>query len=193
MKDGAVLDLGGVEYKGTITVEGNVTIKGDTKITELKSTTGCTITIEEGKTLTLNNFAFGKKENASAKYVIKGGTVVANYGYFQHGEYELRSNFETGYMYYSFGSNITLYGTLHSEGSGDGLDYVRGNLIIAEGGKSIHDRALWVEKNGTLTIEPGGYVQANSLTVYEGSTLTYSNDADLKYNSVKGKEYIIKK
>ena len=133
------------------------------------------------------------KDNASAKYVIKGGTVVANYGYFQYGEYELRSNFKTGYMYYSFGSNITLYGTLHSEGSGDGLDYVRGNLIIAEGGKSIHDRALWVERNGTLTIEPGGYVQANSLTVYEGSSLTYSNDEDLKYNSVTGDEYIIKK
>ena len=200
LKDGDVLDLGGVEYDGTITVEGNVTIKGDTKITTLKSTTGCTITIEDGKTLTLNNFSFGAKDNANAEYEIKGGTVTANYGFFQHGKYALRSNFETGYMYYSYGSDITVYGTFHSQGKGDGLDYVRGKLTIAKGGKSIHDKSLWVGQpaswgamNASLVIEEGGYVQANSLSVYEGSSLTYSNDADLKYNSVTGAEYITKK
>jgi hypothetical protein len=200
LKNGDVLDLGGAEYNGTITVEGNVTIKGDTKIKTLKSTTGCTITIEDGKTLTLNNFSFGAKDNATAEYEIKGGTVTANYGFFQHGKYVLRSNFETGYMYYSYGSDITVYGTFHSQGKGDGLDYVRGKVTIAKGGKSIHDKALWVGQpanlgamNASLVIEDGGYVQANSLTVYEGSSLTYSNDADLKYNSVTGTEYITKK
>ncbi len=199
LKDGDVLDLGGAEYNGTITVEGNVTIKGDTEIKTLKSTTGCTITIEDGKTLTLNNFSFGAPENADAKYEIKGGTVTANYGFFQHGKYTLRSNFETGYMYYSYGSDITVYGTFHSQGKGDGLDYVRGKLTIAKGGKSIHDKSLWVGQpaswgamNASLVIEDGGYVQVNSLSVYEGSSLTYSNDADLKYNSVTGKEYITK-
>ena len=199
LKDGDVLDLGGAEYDGTITVEGNVTIKGDTKIKTLKSTTGCTITIEDGKTLTLNNFSFGAKDNATAEYEIKGGTVTANYGFFQHGEYTLRSNFETGYMYYSYGSDITVYGTFHSQGKGDGLDYVRGKLTIAKGGKSIHDKSLWVGQpeswgamNASLVIEDGGYVQANSLSVYKGSSLTYSNDADLKYNSVTGTEYFKK-
>ncbi len=200
LKDGAVLDLGGAEYDETITVEGNVTIKGDTKIKTLKSTTGCTITIEDGKTLTLNNFSFGAKDNAEAVYEIKGGTVTANYGFFQHGKYTLHSNFETGHMYYSYGSDITVYGTFHSQGKGDGLDYVRGKLTIAKGGKSIHDKSLWVGQpaswgamNASLVIEEGGYVQANSLSVYEGSTLTYSNDADLKYNNVTGTEYITKK
>ena len=200
LKDGAVLDLAGAEYNGTITVEGNVTIKGDTKIKTIKSTTGCTITIEDGKTLTLTNFSFGSKDNADAKYEIKGGTVVANYGFFQHGKYDLYSNFETGYMYYSYGSDITVYGTFHSQGKGDGLDYVRGKLTIANGGKSIHDKSLWVGQpaawgamEASLIIENGGYVQANSLSVYEGSSLTYSNDADLKYNSVTGTEYITKK
>ncbi|MBO7263965.1 MAG: hypothetical protein J6U93_05545 [Alistipes sp.] len=200
LTDGYVLDLGGAEYDGTITVEGNVTIKGDTKIKTLKSTTGCTITIEDGKTLTLNNFSFGAKDNAGAEYEIKGGTVTANYGFFQHGKYTLRSNFETGYMYYSYGSDITVYGTFHSQGKGDGLDYVRGKLTIAKGGKSIHDKSLWVGQpanwgamNASLVIEEGGYVQANSLSIYEGSSLTYSNDADLKYNSVTGAEYITKK
>ena len=200
LKDGGVLDLGGAEYNGTIIVEGNVTIKGDTKVKTIKSTTGCTITIEDGKTLTLNNFSFGAKDNAEAVYEIKGGTVTANYGFFQHGKYELYSDFETGYMYYSYGSDITVYGTFHSQGKGDGLDYVRGKLTIANGGKSIHDKSLWVGQpaswgamNASLVIEEGGYVQANSLSVYEGSSLTYSNDADLKYNSVTGTEYIIKK
>jgi hypothetical protein len=200
LTDGYVLDLGGAKYDGTITVEGNVTIKGDTEIKTLKSTTGCTITIEDGKTLTLNDFSFGAKENAGAEYEIKGGTVTANYGFFQHGKYALYSNFETGYMYYSYGSDITVYGTFHSQGKGDGLDYVRGKLTIAKGGRSIHDKSLWVGQpaswgamNASLVIEDGGYVQANSLSVYEGSSLTYSNDEDLKYNSVTGTEYITKK
>ena len=199
LKDGDVLDLGGAKYDGAITVEGNVTIKGDTEIKTLKSTTGCTITIEDGKTLTLNNFSFGSPDNATAEYEIKGGTVTANYGFFQHGKYTLRSNFETGYMYYSYGSDITVHGTFHSQGKGDGLDYVRGKLTIAKGGKSIHDKSLWIGQpaswgamQASMVIEEGGYVQANSLSVYEGSSLTYSNDADLKYNSVTGTEYITK-
>ena len=124
---------------------------------------------EDGKTLTLNNFSFGATDNANAEYEIKGGTVTANYGFFQHGKYALRSNFETGYMYYSYGSDITVYGTFHSQGKGDGLDYVRGKLTIAKGGKSIHDKSLWVGQpanwgamNASLVIEEGGYVQANS-------------------------------
>lgn len=200
LEHGAVLNLGGVEYNGTITAKGDLTIKGDTKIKTLKAINGGIITIEEGKTLTLNNFSFGAKENASAEYEIKGGTVVANYGFFQHGTYKLYSNFSTGYMYYSYGSDITVYGTFHSQGNGDGLDYVRGKLTIAKGGKSIHDKSLWVGQpsswgamNASLIIEDGGYVQANSLSVYEGSSLTYSNDEDLKYNSVTGTEYITKK
>ena len=200
LKSGTVLALNGAEYNGTITAEGDLTIIGDTKIKTLKAVNGGTITIEDGKTLTLNNFSFGSKDTAGEEYEIKGGTVVANYGFFQHGKYTLRSNFKTGYMYYSYGSDITVYGTFHSEGKGDGLDYVRGKLTIAKGGKSIHDKSLWIGQpaswgamEASMTIEDGGYVQVNSLSVYEGSSLTYSNDADLKYNTVSGAEYIIKK
>lgn len=178
MKDGAVLDLNGVEFGGTIVAEGDLTIKGDTKIKTLTATNGGTITIEDGKTLTLNNFSFGAKGNASAEYTITGGKVVASYGFFQHGKYELHSDFETGYMYYSYGSDITVYGTFHSQGKGDGLDYVRGKLTIANGGKTIHDNSLWVGQpaswgamNATLIVEDGGYVQANNLNVYSGSSL----------------------
>ena len=200
LKSGTVLALNGAEYNGKITAEGDLTIMGDTKIQTLQAVNGGTITIEDGKTLTLNNFSFGSKDTAGEEYEIKGGTVVANYGFFQHGKYTLRSNFKTGYMYYSYGSDITVYGTFHSEGKGDGLDYVRGKLTIAKGGKSIHDKSLWIGQpaswgamEASMTIEDGGYVQVNSLSVYEGSSLTYSNDADLKYNTVSGAEYIIKK
>ena len=191
-----------VDYSEELVLPENssLEIKVDANIKTLKATNGATIIIEDGKTLTLNNFSFGSKANANAVYEIKGGTVTANYGFFQHGTYALRSNFETGYMYYSFGSDITVYGTFHSQGKGDGLDYVRGKLTIAKGGRSIHDKSLWVGQpaswgamNASLVIEDGGYVQANSLSVYEGSSLTYSNDADLKYNSVTGEEYITKK
>ena len=180
-----------VDYSEKLVLPENssLEIKADANIKALTATNGATIIIEDGKTLTLNNFSFGSKDNATAEYEIKGGTVTANYGFFQHGTYELRSNFETGYMYYSYGSNITVYGTFHSQGLGDGLDYVRGNLTIANGGKSIHDKSLWVGQpaswgamNASLVIEEGGYVQANSLCVYEGSSLTYYNNADLKYN-----------
>ena len=200
LKSGTVLALNGAEYNGKITAEGDLTIMGDTKIKTLQAVNGGTITIEDGKTLTLSNFSFGSKDTAGKKYEIKGGTVVAGYGFFQHGTYALRSNFKTGYMYYSYGSDITVYGTFHSEGKGDGLDYVRGKLTIATGGKSIHDKSLWIGQpanwgamEASMTIEDGGYVQANSLSVYEGSSLTYHNDADLKYNTVSGAEYIIKK
>ena len=199
IKNGAVLDLKGDEYKGKIIAEGDLTIIGDTKIKTLQATNGGTITIEDGKTLTLNDFSFGSKNTAGNKYEIKGGTVVANYGFFQHGTYTLRSDFETGYMYYSYGSDITVYGTFHSQGKGDGLDYVRGKLTIAKGGKSIHDKSLWVGQpaswgamNASLIIEEDGYLQANSLSVYEGSSLKYYNDKDLKYNTVLGTEYITK-
>ena len=187
------------EYDGTLEFKGDLIINGDVTIKTLKATNGGTIKIANDKTLTLTNFSFGSKDNASAKYEIKGGTVVANYGFFQHGKYALHSNFETGYMYYSYGSDITVYGTFHSQGKGDGLDYVRGKLTIAKGGKSLHDKSLWVGQPASwgamaasLIIEDGGYVQANSLSVYEGSSLTYYNDADLKYNSVTGTEYITK-
>lgn len=180
-----------VDYSEELVLPENssLEIKADANIKALKATNGATIIIEDGKTLTLNNFSFGSKANANAEYEIKGGTVTANYGFFQHGTYTLRSNFETGYMYYSYGSDITVYGTFHSQGKGDGLDYVRGNLTIANGGKSIHDKSLWVGQPAewgamaaSLTIEDGGYVEANTLCVYAGSSLTYSNNADLKYN-----------
>ena len=180
-----------VDYSEELVLPENssLEIKADANIKTLKATNGATIIIEDGKTLTLNNFSFGSSNNSDAVYEIKGGTVTANYGFFQHGTYELRSNFETGYMYYSFGSDITVYGTFHSEGRGDGLDYVRGNLTIAKGGKSIHEKSLWVGQpeswgpmEASLTIEDGGYVQANNLCVYKGSSLTYYNNADLKYN-----------
>ena len=180
-----------VDYSEVLVLPENssLEIKADANIKALKATNGATIIIEDGKTLTLNNFSFGSSNNSDAVYQIKGGTVTANHGFFQHGTYELRSNFETGYMYYSYGSNITVYGTFHSQGLGDGLDYVRGNLTIARGGKSIHEKSLWVGQpaswgamEASLTIEDGGYVQANNLCVYEGSSLTYYNNADLKYN-----------
>ena len=199
LADGAVLDLDGVEFNGTVVAKGDLTIKGDTKIKTLKSTAGGTITIEDGKTLTLNNFSFGSKDTAGAEYEIKGGRIIAAYGFFQHGTYKLKSDFETGYMYYSFGSDITVYGTFHSQGKGDGLDYVRGKLTIAAGGKSIHDKSLWVGQpaswgamNATLIIEEGGYVQANSISVYDGS-VAYNSSANVgkdgvgvKYNSLTG-------
>lgn len=181
-----------VDYSEELALPENssLEIKADANIKTLKAANGATIIIEDGKNLTLNNFSFGSPNNSDAVYEIKGGTVTANYGFFQHGTYELRSNFETGYMYYSYGSNITVYGTFHSQGVGDGLDYVRGNLTIAKGGKSIHEKSLWVGQpaswgamEASLTIEDGGYVQANSLCVYEGSSLTYYNNADLKYNN----------
>lgn len=178
LPSGVVLDLKGNEYDGTIVAEGDLTIKGDTKIKTLTATNGGTITIEDGKTLTLNNFSFGAKSNNTAEYTITGGTVEASYGFFQHGTYALYSDFETGYMYYSYGSDITVYGTFHSQGKGDGLDYVRGKLTIANGGKTIHDKSLWVGQpaswgamNATLVVEEGGYVQANSFSVYDGSAL----------------------
>ena len=199
LADGATLDLQGVEFLGKVEALGDLTIKGDTKIKTLTATNGGTITIEDGKTLTLNNFSFGSKNTAGCEYTITGGTVTANYGFFQHGTYALHSDFETGYMYYSYGSNITVYGTFHSQGKGDGLDYVRGNLTIAKGGKSIHDKSLWVGQpaswgamNASLTVEEGGYVQANSLSVYEGS-VAYNSAANvgkdnvgIKYNTLNG-------
>ena len=101
-------------------------------------------------------------------------------------------------MYYSYGSDITVYGTFKSEGKGDGLDYVRGKLTIAKGGKTIHAKSLWVGQpeswgamSATLIVEEGGYVEANSLSVYPGSTLLIDAknlvdgvDNSLKYNSL---------
>ena len=198
LKSGAVLDLGGVEFLGKVVAEGDLTIKGDAKIKTLTAVNGGTITVENS--LVLNNFSFGSKDTAGSEYTITGGTITANYGFFQHGVYDLYSNFETGYMYYSYGSDITVYGTFHSQGKGDGLDYVRGKLTIAEGGKSIHDKSLWVGQpaswgamSASLTVEKGGYVQANSLSVYEGS-VAYNDVANVgvegvgvKYNTLSGK------
>jgi len=176
VEDGAVLDLGGVKFPGTIALEGDVTIKGDTEIKTLSAKNGANITIEDGKTLSLNNFSFGNKNNPNAEYVIEGGSVKASYGFFQHGKYIIDSVVETGYMYYSFNSDIVVKGTVHSQGVGDGLDYIRGKVTVANGGKIIHEKALWVGQpaswgamSSTLIVEEGGYVQAGTLRVYTGS------------------------
>jgi hypothetical protein len=191
------VDLPALEFR--LPANSTLVVNADISIKTLSAVDGCVISIKEDKTMTLKNFSFGSKDAAGAEYEIRGGTVVANYGFFQHGKYDLYSNFETGYMYYSYGSDITVYGTFHSRGSGDGLDYVRGKLTIANGGKSIHDKSLWVGQpaswgamNASLIIEDGGYVQVNSLSVYDGSTLTYYNDDNLKYNSVSGTDFIQK-
>jgi len=199
LTNGAVLDLDGEEFAGTVVALGDLTIEGDTKIKTLSATNGGIITIEEDKTLTLNNFSFGSKDNNTAEYTITGGTVTANYGFFQHGKYTLAATIKTGYMYYSFGSDITVTGTVHSQGLGDGLDYVRGNVTIANGGKSIHEKSLWVGQpaswgamNASLTVEEGGYVQANSLSVHDGSVMYNSaanigkDNTGVKYNTLSG-------
>ena len=68
------------------------------------------------------------------------------------------------------------------------------------GGKSIHDKSLWVchpagwgAMNATIIVEEGGYVQANSLSVYDGS-VAYNNSANvgvdgvgIKYNNISEK------
>ena len=162
---------------GTVEMLGDLSFTGDAAVTTLKGTNGGDLTLEDGKTLALNNFSFGAKANADAEYTISGGKITANYGFFQHGTYTLKSDFETGYMYYSYGSTITVEGNFHSQGLGDGLDYVRGSLTIAESGSSIHDKSLWVGQpeswgamNASMTVN--GYVKANSISLYAGSTIT---------------------
>ena len=184
---------------GTVEALGDLAFEGNANVKKLKSSAGGKISVEEGKTLTLGNFAFGNNNNANAEYVITGGKITADYGFFQYGKYTLESDFETGYMYYSYGSDITVKGTFHSQGAGDGLDYVRGKLVIAEGGKSIHDKALWIGDDpawnnpatGYMTVENGGNVTAGSITVQNQSSLTINgtvtantvnNSADIVFN-----------
>ena len=185
LTDGAVLELGEeATIPAKVVVTGDVTIKGAKNpadgvkmIKTLSATEGANITVED--TVTMNNFSFGATATAGANYVIDGdGKIEANYGFFQHGNYELYADFATGYMYYSYGSDITVYGTFESEGKGDGLDYVRGTVTIANGGRSIHKGALWVGQpaswgamSATLIVEEGAYVEAKSLCVYAGSEL----------------------
>ena len=165
---------------GTVEALGDLAFEGNANVKTLKSSAGGTISVEEGKTLTLGNFSFGNRNNADAEYVITGGKITAAYGFFQYGKYTLESDFETGYMYYSYGSDITVKGTFHSKGAGDGLDYVRGKLVIADGGKSIHDKALWIGDDpawttaatGHMTVQKGGEVTAGSITVQNQSSLT---------------------
>ena len=85
-----------VDYSEELVLPENssLEIKADANIKVLKATNGATIIIEDGKTLTLNNFSFGSKANANAVYEIKGGTVTANYGFFQHGKYTLAADFD---------------------------------------------------------------------------------------------------
>ena len=189
---GVSIDFAGNKINGAINALGDLEIIGDAELTTLKAINGGKITVQEGKTLTLNNFSFGSSATAGNEYEISGGKITANYGFFQHGTYDLYSDFETGYMYYSYGSDITVYGTFHSKGTGDGLDYVRGKLTIANGGKSIHDKSLWVGQpeswgamSASLTVEDGGYVQANSLSVYAGSAL-YVDAANLTVGEYSG-------
>ena len=177
-KAGAALTDSTVGGTGTVQALGNLTFAGDNSINALKAVNGGTITVEEGKTLALGNFSFGSEDTAGAEYVIDGGTITANYGFFQHGVYTLNADFETGYMYYSFGSDITVNGNFHSQGAGDGLDYIRGKLTVSDGGSSTHDKALWVgqpaswgEMAASLTVE-GIVSVGGTLAVYDGSTMT---------------------
>ncbi|MBR7138008.1 MAG: hypothetical protein IKD44_00530, partial [Lentisphaeria bacterium] len=181
-KDGAGITDSNVG--GTVEAEKDLSFAGDNVVKTLNAVNGGTITVEEDKTLALNNFSFGSSATAGNKYIIDGGMITANYGFFQHGVYTLNADFETGYMYYSYGSDITVNGSFHSRGEGDGLDYVRGNLTVAEGGSSTHDKALWVgqpaswgEMAASLTV--AGYVQAATLNVYAGSTMTVNGEGEV--------------
>ncbi|MBO5791257.1 MAG: hypothetical protein J6S54_02150, partial [Lentisphaeria bacterium] len=175
---------------GTISAQGDVTFTGDNTVKTLSAVNGGTITVEEGKTLALNNFSFGSKATNTAEYVIEGGKITAGYGFFQHGTYTLNADFETGYMYYSYGSNITVNGNFHSQGKGDGLDYVRGSLTIAADASSTHDKSLWIgqpaswgEMQASLTVE--GTVSAKTLAIYEGSSVTVLDGGKILVESLE--------
>ena len=103
---------------------------------------------------------------------ISGGMITAKYAMFQYGTYVISADMTLDYGYLSYGGTFTVNSTIKASGKSGEPFYVRGNVTLADGGKLLIDKALWLDYEGAvLTVADGAAVEAGGLKLIADTSM----------------------
>lgn len=114
----------------------------------------------------------GYNKNALTTATVSGGMITAKYAMFQHGTYVISADMTLDYGYLSYGGTFTVNSTIRASGKSGEPFYVRGDATLADGGKLLIDKALWLDNEGAvLTVADGAVVEAGGLKLFAGTSM----------------------
>lgn len=103
---------------------------------------------------------------------ISGGMITAKYAMFQYGTYVISADMTLDYGYLSYGGTFTVNSTIKASGQSGEPFYVRGDVTLADGGKLLIDKALWLDYEGAvLTVADGAAVEAGGLKLIADTSM----------------------
>lgn len=103
---------------------------------------------------------------------ISGGMITAKYAMFQYGTYVISADMTFDYGYLSYGGTFTVNSTIKASGQSGEPFYVRGDVTLADGGKLLIDKALWLDYEGAvLTVADGAAVEAGGLKLIADTSM----------------------
>lgn len=103
---------------------------------------------------------------------ISGGMITAKYAMFQYGTYVISADMTLDYGYLSYGGTFTVNSTIKASGQSGEPFYVRGDVTLADGGKLLIDKALWLDYEGAvLTVANGAAVEAGGLKLIADTSM----------------------
>lgn len=114
----------------------------------------------------------GYNKNALTTATVSGGMITAKYAMFQHGTYVISADMTLDYGYLSYGGTFTVNSTIRASGKSGEPFYVRGDATLADGGKLLIDKALWLDYEGAvLTVADGAAVEAGGLKLFADTSM----------------------
>lgn len=191
--DNATLTLGGtLENSGTVTVSGTSTLNigsvnaasGDAHRIQIAAGTTLKDSVIGGEIRVLGDLTvdgelalgnggiwcgYGSTQTTAT---ISGGMITAKYAMFQYGTYVISADMTLDYGYLSYGGTFTVNSTIKASGQSGEPFYVRGDVTLADGGKLLIDKALWLDYEGAvLTVADGAAVEAGGLKLIADTSM----------------------
>lgn len=191
--DNATLTLGGtLENSGTVTVSGISTLNigsvnaasGDAHRIQIAAGTTLKDSVIGGEIRVLGDLTvdgelalgnggiwcgYGSTQTTAT---ISGGMITAKYAMFQYGTYVISADMTLDYGYLSYGGTFTVNSTIKASGQSGEPFYVRGDVTLADGGKLLIDKALWLDYEGAvLTVADGAAVEAGGLKLIADTSM----------------------
>lgn len=191
--DNATLTLGGtLENSGTVTVSGTSTLNigsvnaasGDAHRIQIAAGTTLKDSVIGGDLRVLGDLTvdgelalgnggiwcgYGSTQTTAT---ISGGMITAKYAMFQYGTYVISADMTLDYGYLSYGGTFTVNSTIKASGQSGEPFYVRGDVTLADGGKLLIDKALWLDYEGAvLTVADGAAVEAGGLKLIADTSM----------------------
>ena len=184
----STLKADAVENSGTVTVSGTSTLNiGSVTANMIQTAAGTTLkdsaiggslrvlgdlTVDGELSLGNGGIWCGYNENTPTTATISGGMITAKYAMFQYGTYVISADMTLDYGYLSYGGTFTVNSTIKASGQSGEPFYVRGDVTLADGGKLLIDKALWLDYEGAvLTVADGAAVEAGGLKLIADTSM----------------------